>query len=335
MHIGNPDVELESVSEIELGFEFEIDNRYGMDFTYYMGNASNSIVSFQNSPSTGLTATGVPRNVGGIKNWGIEANLYASVIRTVDFGLDLNLIINNQNNEVTDLGGAQPIGSTYGDQYIDVGYSRSSWFNFKNMGATFDENGVYTGPAYGDSIEFIANAIPTWTGSFGLNFRFLKHFSLYGLLEWSNGSSVLNLAREFQIQFQNDAEYNKADAIVNPAEGTPDVSSQEYKDAAEHLAKYDPTFSTNFVNEANWLRIREVSLRIDATEWLNSAFSGNGLSGVNFVFSARNLALFTGYDGVDPEGNADGGQSSGTDRGVEFNTLPQPQVFNFQLNFSF
>ena len=331
--IGNPDIQLERVSELEFGLEFEIDNRYGLDFTYYMGQASNSIVSFPNSPSTGLTATGVPQNVGGIDNWGFEANAYASIIRTEDFGLDLNLIVNHQDNEVTDLGGAQPLGSNFGDQYIDVGYPRSSWFNFQNQGATFDENGVYTGPAYGDEIVYIANSIPRWTGSFGLNFRFLKHISVYGLLEWGSGYSVLNLSREFQIRFQNDVEYKNAQAVVGDENA--DVNSQAYKDAAETLARLDPTFSTNFINDADWLRFRELSLRVDGTEWLNSAFGSNALKGINFVFSVRNVMLWTGYDGVDPEGNADGGQASGVDRGVEFNTTPQPRVINFQLNFSF
>lgn len=329
--IGNPDIELESVSELEFGLEFEIDSRYGLDFTYYLGSASNSIVSFPNSPSTGLTATGVPQNVGGIDNWGFEANAYASIIRTEDFGLDLNLIVNHQDNEVTDLGGAQPLGSNFGDQYIDVGYPRSSWYNFQNQGASFDDAGNFTGTAYGDSIVYIANSIPTWTGSFGLTFRFLKHFSLYGLLEWGAGYSVLNLSREFQIRFQNDVEYKNAqEALANN-----DPSSAAYKEAAETLARLDPTYSTNFINEADWLRFRELSFRIDGTEWLNSAFGGSGLSAINFVFSVRNVMLWTGYDGVDPETNADGGQASGVDRGVEFNTLPQPRVFNFQLNLSF
>lgn len=331
--IGNPDVELESVSEIELGLEFEIDNSYGMDFTYYMGSATNSIVSFPNSPSTGLTATGVPRNVGGINNWGFEMNAYANIFRTEEYGLDLNFILNHQNNEVTDLGGAQPIGSSYGDQFIRVGSPRSSWFNFRNLGPGFDANGVFTGAQYSDSLEFLATAVPTWTGSFGLTFRFLKHFTLYGLVEWAGGMSVLNLSREFQVSFQNDVEYKNAEAVVGAPDA--DVNSQEYKDAAATLARLDNTFSTNFINSADWVRFRELSLRINATDWLNDLFGGNSLQGVNAVLSVRNVALFTSYDGVDPEGNADGGQSSGVDRGVEFNTLPQPRVVNFQLNFSF
>ena len=332
--VGNPDVELEAVSELELGLEFEIDSRYGLDFTYYMGSGNNSIVNFANTPSTGLTATGVPRNVGGIDNWGFEANAYASIVRTVDYGLDLNLIVNHQNSEVTDLGGAQPLGSTYGDQFIRVGYPRSSWFNFQAQGARFDENGVYAGTVYSDSVVFLANAIPEWTGSFGLNFRFLEHFSLYGLLEWSSGSSVLNLSRSFQVQFANSTEYNNLqDQLFGENALTP--GTPEYIEAANRFAKMDPTFQTNFLEEGNWVRLREVSLRIDATKWIRDAFGGGGLKGLNAVFSVRNALMFTDYSGADPEVNADGGQGSGVDRAIEFNTLPQPRVYNFQLNFSF
>ena len=335
--IGNPDVALENIQEFEIGLEFEIDARYGLDFTYYFGNGRNSIVDFPNTPSTGLTATGVPRNVGGIDNWGFEANAYASVIRTIDWGLDFNLIVNNQNNEVTDLGGAQPIGSTYGDQFIEVGYSRSSFFGFVVTGAAYDENGMYAGAIYSDSIEYVANAIPEWTGSFGTTFRFLKHFTLYGLLEWSTGYSAMNLTKYFQTQFGNNVDYNNLERDLGLTGETPKWTpgSAEYKDAAERFARYDIAATTNYVEEADWLRVREVSLRIDATEWISDLFGGKGLTGLNAIFSARNIVLMTGYSGVDPESNADGGQNSGTDRAVEFNTLPQPAVYNFTLNFSF
>jgi TonB-dependent starch-binding outer membrane protein SusC len=335
--IGNPDIALENITELEFGLEFEIDSRYGLDFTYYMGSGRNSIVNFPNTPSTGLTATGVPRNVGGIDNWGFEANAYASVIRTADYGLDFNLIVNNQNNEVTDLGGAQPIGSTYGDQYIEVGYSRSSFFGFVVKGAAFDENGMYAGAIYGDSLEYVANAIPEWTGSFGTTFRFLKHFSLYGLLEWSTGYSVMNLTKYFQTQFGNNVDYNRLEADLGLTGETPKWTpgSAEYKEAAERFARYDIAATTNYVESGDWLRVREISLRIDATEWIGELFGGKGLKGLNAIFSARNVVLVSGYSGVDPESNADGGQDSGTDRAVEFNTLPQPAVFNFTLNFTF
>jgi len=336
--IGNPDIALENIQEFEVGLEFEIESRYGLDFTYYMGSGRNSIVNFPNTPSTGLTATGVPRNVGGIDNWGFEANAYASVIRTADWGLDFNLIVNNQNNEVTDLGGAQPIGSTYGDQYIEVGYSRSSFFGFVVTGVQYDENGLYAGPTYSDNLEYVAYAIPTWTGSFGTTFRFLKHFSLYGLLEWSTGYSVMNLSRYFQTQFGNNTEYNDLERDLGLSGESPKWTpgSTEYKDAAEKFARFDVAATTNYVESGDWLRIRELSLRVDCTEWINSLFgSGKGLNGLNAIFSARNILLVTGYSGVDPESNADGGQDSGTDRAVEFNTLPQPAVYNFTLNFSF
>ena len=335
--IGNPGVKLENIQEFELGLEFEIDSRYGLDFTYYLGKGRNSIVNFPNTPSTGLTATGVPRNVGGIDNWGFEANAYASVIRTEDWGLDFNLIVNNQKNEVTDLGGAQPIGSTYGDQYIKVGYSRSSFFGYTVTGAAYDSSGMYAGALYSDSLEYIANAIPQWTGSFGTTLRFLKHFSLYGLLEWSTGYSALNMTKYYQSQFGNNVDYNNLERDLGLTGEAPKWTpgSDDYKAAAERFAHYDPAAATNYVESASWLRLREISLRIDATEWIQSLMGSNGIRGLNAILSARNVLLMTNYSGVDPESNADGGQGSGTDRAVEFNTMPQLAAYYFTLNFSF
>lgn len=337
--IGNPDITMESVNEFEVGLELEVDNRYGVDFTYYRGFATESIVNFPNPPSSGLTASAVPKNVGGINSWGFESNLYATLFRSEDYQLDLNVILNNQDNEVTDLGGAQPLGSTYGVQRIQVGYARAGFFDFAVKGAQFDDAGNYVGPVVSDSIEFLGRSIPTYTGSFGLTFRFLKHFTLYGFMEFATGASIYNLTRSFQVQFGNDVEFNNlqlalfgdgADIQPTLTPGTP-----EYVAAAEKFARLDPNFAGNYITAVDWFRFRELSLRVDATQWVRDLTGTTEIASLNLVFSARNVALFTDFFGADPEGNADGGQNAGVDRSVEFNTLMQPRTFTFQLNFGF
>ncbi|MBL0175621.1 MAG: TonB-dependent receptor [Ignavibacteria bacterium] len=71
--IGNSEIEPERVKELEIGMEVEFSAAAGFDVTWYRQYARNSIISFLNPPSTGLTATATPRNVGAIDGEGVEA----------------------------------------------------------------------------------------------------------------------------------------------------------------------------------------------------------------------------------------------------------------------
>ena len=69
-----------------------------------------------------------------------------------------------------------------------------------------------------------------------------------------------------------------------------------------------------FVDDADFVRLRELSVSYTlprgATRWV-------GASGGTITVTGRNLALFTGYRGWDPEGNTLGG------------TTPDGPVYNF------
>ena len=92
VNIGNNSIKPERIKEFEIGFDAELFENYSLEFTYYKQNASNSIVYILESPSTGLTETGVPFNIGGMKNWGAEFQIQDKVFRIcTGFGFDLEL----------------------------------------------------------------------------------------------------------------------------------------------------------------------------------------------------------------------------------------------------
>ena len=57
------------------------------------------------------------------------------------------------------------------------------------------------------------------------------------------------------------------------------------------------------------------------------------LEGSSLTLSARNLATFTGYSGIDPELNYTGGNSNFTQ--AEFNTMPPPRILTARLDLRF
>ncbi len=330
--IGNASIEPERIKEFEVGFDTEFLNMFALEFTYYNGNANNSIIYKTNPPSSGLTASTVPFNIGAMKNHGFETLLQINPIKGRDYNLDVNIIWNYQTNEVTDMGG-QEIPDGFDVNYIKEGMKKHEFYTFKTIGARFDESGKYLGPQVSDGRVDLGNPIPDHTGSISFNFRFLKNFNLYALAEWGLNNKVYNLTRQFAIQFGNDTEYNilraKLGLSSSHSEVTPlEVGSPEYKAAAEQYAKLYIGYDGNFIEDADYFTVREVSLSYDFTELFSQYLQTSSyLQKVVVGFSVRNLLKLTKYSGADYELNFDGGRS--LSRGSDFLTLQNPRTYTF------
>ncbi len=343
--IGNGKIEPERIKEIELGFETEFFTNYSAEFTYYRQYAVNSIVGQNESPSTGLTASSIPFNIGGMESSGWESRLQAVPIRSRDYELNMSFIWNYQENKVTDMGGAQPIYS-WDVNVIKEDLPKHEFYTWKVEGAEFDANGNYTGPKISDDRVSFGNPIPNHTGSFSLNFRFLKNFKFYALLDWALGHKVFNYTKQFPTRLGNNPEFNKLANQLDVAGNTSvgwfaevDTNitrlapgSAEYKAAAEKYAKMDWRYDGNYIQDADYLKIREISLSYSFKDILAKYPSYQLVDDVILGISARNLVTFTKYDGADVEVNV-GGSRSGA-RGIDFLTLQNPTVYNFWLRLA-
>jgi TonB-dependent SusC/RagA subfamily outer membrane receptor len=344
--IGTATLEPERIKEFEIGFDFEIFKNYAFEFTYYLQNATNSIVGLEESPSTGLTASSIPFNIGAMKNSGFESMIQASLIRTPDYGLDLSLIWNYQTNEVTDLGGAQPIYN-FDVNVIKEGLPKHEFHTWRVDGAEFDADGVYDGPLVyetpdttDDNRVSFGNPLPDHTGSFSLNFRFLKNFRLYAMCDWALGQKVFNYTSQFATRFGNNPEYNLLANKLDLAGGaaidtnvtrlTPGTSA--YKDAAHQYAKLDGGYDGNFIQEADYFKLREISISYSFKDLLATIPKYRLVDDIILGFSARNLLTITKYKGADVEVNVTG--SRGGARGIDFLTLQSPTVYNFWLRIA-
>jgi len=106
----------------------------------------------------------------------------------------------------------------------------------------------------------------------------------------------------------------------------------------------EPFAGLNTIKQADFVRWRELSLTYNVPSRFVERFGGRQLS---FTLSGRNLALWTKYDGVDPELNAigRGGGSEGNPSasqlsnnfldGVEAFGFPIPRRFSFQVRLGF
>lgn len=338
--VGNPQIEPERIAELELGFDIELLNSYGIAFTYFNQTSKQSFVAFNNPPSTGLTATSVPKNVGSMTGSGFESNLYGTVFRDKDYQLDLDLKWTYAKNEVTDLGGAPPIFQD--ENALVEGQPKAAFYTFKVLGALFDQDGKYVGANVDTVRSFLGNPVPEHVGSFTVSFRFLKNFTLNGIANWSLGGTIHNLTRVFQTQFGNDREYNTLLTQLGIANYDSTATaltpgSAEYIDAANKYAQLDFTIpgAQSYFESSDHLRISEVSLRYDFTDALQDWFTANSpVKAMSAVVGVRNLALFKGYSGPDVDLNYDGAERS-IHRGHDFLTLQNPQTWYLSISLGF
>ena len=240
--IGNPAIEPERISETEIGFDTEMTlpmnlGALSIEFTSYIQKATNSLVGKQNSPSTGLTESEEPVNVGKMEMDGTELLLkYSTDIGAVIgfpnlFSTDISYAISKNNNKVISLDDgnfeAQPIYDAFDMQVIQPGLPKYAFYNFKVLGASFDsETGLYTGvqldtvtnamwqtdsvylkryafaTGVGDPFkQYLGRSAPNKIQHLSLNLRIMKNLKVYALWDWKGGVMMQNDTKGFASYF--------------------------------------------------------------------------------------------------------------------------------------
>ncbi len=199
----------------------------------------------------------------------------------------------------------------------------------------------------GDPLDhYLGKSTPDWQGAFGGTISF-KRFSINTTFEYRTGNYfVNNLTDAFRqanpsigLNLPTSAQVNR-DYITGgvDANGNPQNSGEVRLEALEdwlfeNLA-LAPFSGLNTIQKANFVRWRELSL----TYKLPGTFIDRlGFRNASFSIAGKNIALFTKYDGVDPEINFVGRGSSALNanfgQGVAAFGWPLPRqvVFTFRV----
>ncbi len=292
---GNPALEPERVKQLELGLDAQIGN-YGVEFTYYRENVTNSIIPRANVTSSGQNASAPLANIGEVEGRGWEAQLYASFSGAELGGWRADFTLNSswQRNKVTDMGGAGQItaGAGGGRQVYREGLPKGAYFNQISLGALFSDGSneqelefapnfgeeVPAGEAYGvrssDGDVFIGTNDPKYIGSFTANLS-LGSFSLYTFMEWKTGFVIYN-EQDIDQQFAgadtdfydglgtNSLWFDRLSTKLGFGNFTDDEvltpGTEEYMIAADQYAASSFFADANAIQPGDFLKIREISL---------------------------------------------------------------------------
>jgi len=187
----------------------------------------------------------------------------------------------------------------------------------------------------GDYLDhYLGKSYPDWQGSFGANATFLRNFELGALLEYKFGHyTITNLTDAFRNSNAGIGRNTRATAEVEATVMNPASTAQQRLDAAKRWLKLralTPYDGMNQNENGAFLRWRELSLTYNLPgRWSEQHL---GLRSVSIRASVRNLALWTGYTGIDPELNVFGrGAASADLNGIDQNFGDAIDAFGFAL----
>jgi len=364
---GDKNLKPEFTTSYEGGAEIRfLNDRLGLDFTYYNNTSKDLIIPVKVPVTSGSTDAYL--NSGSIRNKGVEISVDGTAIKTKDFSWDVRLNYTRNSNKVlsiypdlkeivmgSDYGylsstvtqkyiPGMPVGSLYGRTY-----QRYYGSDTEDPSVMDDSRPLVIG-ANGFPIlnpaskqQYIANSQPKWIGSLASTLRY-KDLSLSFLFDTQQGVYRYNQFANFMASFalQKGSE-NRNDIIVFDgvlADGTPNTKAVWLgqgvgPDGVNYGNGYYRNIyrgaSETFIEDASWFRLRTLSLgyTLPAKFVQRSGF----LNGATVSLSGNNLWIDTKYSTFDPESSLT--NSGSVTDGFSGFTYPGTRSYILSLNVNF
>lgn len=343
---GNENIKPETTTEYELGMELNFfDSRLKLDATYYNKRTKDQVIAVDQPSSSGFTSRII--NAGLITNRGWELSGSIEIIRSSDFGWDLdanwttykNMVVKLAPNVETIL--LSGLGSI--NSYAIPGQPYSSIMGTRYLRNDKGERIIGNGgfPLTDAVNGILGDPNPDWTMGIRNSFSY-KNFSLSALIDIRSGGDLWCGTCEISDNFgtsKNTAEQREiTDYVfegVNIDTGEPNTIGVAFADPNKSVdqnrwARYGFTGEAEaYIYSTSWVRLRELSLSYSLPRnFLDKTF----LSGGRITLSGRNLFLNTKYPGVDPETNLTG-DSNGT--GLDYMNQPGTKSYSINLTLNF
>jgi len=344
---GNPDLAPERGSELEAGFDAGLfDERLSLDFTFYNQTVSDVLLQRPLPPSSGFPGSQWV-NAGKVRSRGIELSASATPVQTDGFSWDIRAQFSRNWNRVLSVAGAESGATDGGAKYIVLdteldspgieirhqeGYAPGSWFGWKVISAELDGDGnpinvlCDGGPAVGHKgvpcsdapFVYLGQSEPKVQGAVTSTVTLFDRLSVSGVLDFKFGQRHGNNDSIVQCQL-----FRVCRANFYPSEYDP-------KTIAEYQSNGVSSFA---IADAGFAKLRQVSLNYEFPQNWAGKFGARRLS-INVT--ARNLATFTDWPGLDPETYFTNPESTSSifDKATQTFT-PHPMTFMTALRVGF
>lgn len=355
--LGNKELQWETSEQTNIGLDIALlKDRFSFTMDYFIRKTDDILLS-ESVPRTSGTAS-ITRNVGGMKNSGFEFTIgWKDDVR--DFRYDINANLSLIKNEVTNLGKAgylassfaydyalidfqgqfsnllrsepgHPFNQFYGYKFLGIFQNQAEIDNYKNSqgqtimpnakpGDSIFEDRNDDGKINSSDMTFIGDPNPKVTYGININLGW-KNFDLSMLWQGVQGVDIFNASKFYFEKF--DGRQNVyASSYQKGWSGEGSTNSTPITLA---YSKDDTRNNQNWWQSTMYVEdgsyFRLKNIQLGYT--LNRKIGGTSRS-FRFYFSAQNLLTITKYSGLDPEIS---------DGGVDRGQYPQPRTFLFGVN---
>ena len=305
--ISNQELTWEVSKKFDIGFDLSLWHRLHFTFDFYNEITSDALFQVPLSMTTGMTET--YKNIGKIRNHGIEFSVNANILQTKDWTWSAYANLTWNENEVVKLSTDEPIEYTF--QIIEEGRPYTQ-FKMKEYAGVdretgkplwyLNETGNETTSDYNAAAKrYVGDADPNVLGGFGTNLRW-KDIDFGLSFNYRLGGKVYNSGAAFTgfgMAFRTPLE----DVALNSW-------TEENKDAKypQYIYKdpYNATStSSRFLYSGDYLRISNLTLGYTLPKkWTTKIL----IQRLRAYISVDNLYTFTASDfvGYNPETSANG-----------------------------
>jgi TonB-linked SusC/RagA family outer membrane protein len=312
--LANPNLRWESTSHFNLGTQIELFGSINIRADYYNKQTKDLLLQKPMPTSTGHAF--IMSNIGKIENQGVEISAIIPIIEG-PFRWDAMLNFTCNRNKVLELYEDQPIRNIgRASSSIEVGEPVSFFYGFNSLGVNPDDGNLIYEDLNGDGKindldrKKIGSPHPVFYGGIGSNLSW-KNFSFDFRFSFSYGNSIFNSTR---IYTETISLSNQTTAILRRWQNPGDITD------VPKASVYNQRFSSRFVEDGSFLRLKNVRLGYELPEKLIARV---GLSRLQIFVAGKNLLTFTRYSGMDPEINYNGLNPIAL--GTDFFTCPQPK----------
>ncbi|HVW58960.1 MAG TPA: SusC/RagA family TonB-linked outer membrane protein, partial [Puia sp.] len=350
-YVGNSNIKWEKSQQADAGIEFGLfRDRIEANIDYYNRTTKDLLLQTPIPWSAGMQTANVYRNIGSVRNSGIEINLHTVNVKTPDFTWSTNFIFASNKNKVLKLneGNAdifpgpnflgqtnvirvgKPIGSFYGMTRLGT-YSESEAADAALVGLKpgdrkylMDKSG--TNPV----LDIIGRMYPKWTGTFSSTINY-RNWDFSFDIRFVQG---VNTAATFKHSTEDRQTIANSLATVLNA-WTPEHQNTKISQVRPYKKAQDSHFDTWWVEDGSFIRGQNMTLGYSLPD---AAVKRMKLTKIHIAASVQNFFLHTKYTGYDPEVDtffSGYGQNAGFSQNLDFFAYPRPMFYTLALTVGF
>lgn len=340
--LANNDLKWEKTAQFDFGFEFGIlNNALNFDISYYNKKTSDLLLDCPIPHSTGFQS--IFKNIGSVRNQGLDIMVNAYPIRTNDFTWNATLNMNYNKNEILQLGDTNAdiellswVGGS--EAILRVGESMGSFYGYRRYGIWTKEDyaaGKCTKEQVGrphrsENKEILGKGLPDWTGSFVNTFKY-KNWDL--TLDFQFVMGVETMQQFFHPTYDRFGITNGlSDILYEAYNGTnPGTMEQMIFLANSGHGGQDTTVDSSWICDGSYLRFNMLQL---GYTFDSNVIKHIGLSSLRIYANAGNLFLLCSdkFKGYDPESTS---QSDKFGQNMTFYSYPRSRNFTIGVNLTF